>query len=212
MSAGEHQGTASVAAIVLAAGRSTRMGGASKMLAQIGGKPMVRWVAEAALASQADPVLVVVGHQREQVLGAVAGLDLRSVENPSYAQGLSTSLRAGLRAVPAECAGALVLLGDMPHISAAHLDRLIAAFGEGGGTAVVVPTHDGRRGNPVLWPARLFVGMLQLEGDVGAKSLLAKHAADVREVDLGTDAIFADIDTPQELADARRRSGNQSRS
>jgi molybdenum cofactor cytidylyltransferase len=193
----------SIAAIVLAAGRSTRMGAENKLLADIGGKPMVRRVVEAALASRARPILVVTGHQADGVRTALAGLDVTFVDNPDYAVGLSSSLKAGIRAVPGECGGALVLLGDMPRITGAHLDRLIAAFAAERVAAIVLPTHAGRPGNPVLWPSDCFAEMLQLDGDAGAKRLLAVHADRVRQIDLGTDAIFADIDTPAALAQLR---------
>ena len=193
-----------IAAVVLAAGRSTRMGAANKLLADVGGRPMVRGVVEAALASKARPILVVTGHQAPSVSTALGGLDVTFVDNPDYAVGLSSSLKAGIRAVPGDCEGALVLLGDMPRITAAHLDHLIAAFRAEPGSVISVPTHDGRRGNPVLWPRAHFAQMLQLEGDAGAKRLLAAHASEVREVDLGTDAILADVDTPQALAAVRQ--------
>jgi molybdenum cofactor cytidylyltransferase len=193
-----------IACIVLAAGRSTRMGAANKLLADIGGKPMVRRVAEAALASRARPVLGVTGHEVASVVAALAGLEVAFVDNPDYAVGLSSSLKVGIGAVPASADGALVLLGDMPQITGAHLDRLIAAFAAEK-SPIIVPTHKGRRGNPVLWPRAYFAEMLQLEGDAGARRLMAAHAGDVREVDLGTDAIFADVDTPEALAELRER-------
>lgn len=196
---------ASIACIVLAAGRSTRMGAQNKLLADVGGRPMLRYALEAALASAARPVLVVTGHQAADVQAALAGLDVGFIHNPDYAAGLSTSLKAGIAAVPASADGALVLLGDMPQITAAHLDMLIAAFAAGQGRVIVVPIRDGRRGNPVLWPRAHFAEMLQLEGDSGARRLLATHADHVREIDLGTDAIFADVDTPQALAQVRGR-------
>jgi molybdenum cofactor cytidylyltransferase len=190
-------------AIVLAAGRSTRMGAANKLLADVGGRPMVRRVVEAALASAASPVLVVTGHQEAEVREALAGLEVTFVHNPDYTKGLSSSLKAGIGAVPEAVGGALVLLGDMPQITPAHLGHLIAAFAEGRGNSIIVPTHAGKWGNPVLWPRAYFAEMLQLEGDAGAKRLLAAHASRVREVELGTDAIFADIDTPEALAELR---------
>ena len=188
---------------MLAAGRSTRMGATNKLLADIDGKPMVRRVAEAALASRARPILVVTGHQAASVVAALVALEATFVDNPDYAIGLSSSLKAGIGAVPASADGALVLLGDMPQITGALIDRLIAAFAASPGDAIIVPTHKGRRGNPVLWPRACFAEMLQLKGDAGAKRLMAAHAADVREVDLGTDAIFADVDTPEALAQLR---------
>jgi molybdenum cofactor cytidylyltransferase len=189
-----------IAAVILAAGRSTRMGPENKLLADLNGKPIVRWVAEAALASQARPVLAVVGHEAAEVKAALASLDARLVDNLDYATGLASSLRAGIRALPEAIDGALVLLGDMPRIAAAHLDQLIAASASG---KIAVPVHEGRSGNPVLWPARYFPELLALQGDAGAKRLLATHAADVHEVDLGTDGIFVDIDTPDALAQER---------
>ncbi len=123
--------------------------------------------------------------------------------NPDYATGLASSLRAGVSALPADCGGALVLLGDMPRIEATHIDRLLEAYSP---DAIVVPVRDGAFGNPVLWPARYFGEMLRLDGDAGARRLLAAHAGAVRAVDLGTDGIFADIDTPEALAALREGS------
>jgi len=197
---------ANVACIILAAGRSTRMG-ANKLIADVEGKPMVRRVAEAALASRAHPVLTVTGHQAAEVRTALAGLEIIFVDNPDYADGLSTSLKAGIRALPPGVEGVLVALGDMPRIIAAHLDQLTAAFAKSEGSAIVVPTHVGKRGNPVLWPRAAFAEMLQLDGDAGARRLLAAHAGRVREVDLGTDAIFLDVDTPEALAALRKQRG-----
>jgi molybdenum cofactor cytidylyltransferase len=193
----------SVAAVILAAGRSTRMGAENKLLADVGGAPMVRVAAAAVLASGARPVLAVTGHQGEQVRTALAGLEVQLVDNPDFARGLATSLKAGLRAVPPEADGVLVVLGDMPRIRAEHLDLLIAAFAGCGGGAIVVPTHQGRRGNPVLWPRALFAEMLTLDGDAGARRLIASHADRVRECDLASDAIFLDVDTPEALAQVR---------
>jgi molybdenum cofactor cytidylyltransferase len=185
-----------IAALLLAAGRSTRMGGPNKLTAELGGRPLLLYAAAAALASRARPVVAVVGHQAEVVREVLGGLEVGIVDNPLYAEGLSSSLKTGIRALPEACDGALILLADMPRITAAHLDRLIAAFAPG---TIVVPTHRGRRGNPVLWPAALLGEMLQLEGDVGAKRLIGIYADRVREVDVGSEAIFADVDTPEAL-------------
>ena len=130
-------------------------------------------------------------------------MEVAFVHNPDYTKGLSSSLKAGIGAVPEAAGGAGVLLGDMPQITAAHLDHLIAALAEDRGNSIIVPTHAGKRGNPVLWPRAYFAEMLQLEGDAGARRLLAAHASRVREVDVGTDAIFADVDTPEALAELR---------
>jgi molybdenum cofactor cytidylyltransferase len=188
-----------VAAIVLGAGRSTRMGGPNKLLADIQGKPLVRIAAEEALASRADHVIVVTGHQREQVEKALAGLNVRLVHNPDFAQGLSTSLRTGLEAVPAEADGAVICLGDMPQVRAAMIDRLIAAFDPARGALIVIPSIEGKRGNPVLWSRRFFPELIGLEGDVGARHLIAAYGEAVVEVPADA-ATLVDVDTPEALS------------
>jgi molybdenum cofactor cytidylyltransferase len=190
----------SVAAIVLAAGRSTRMGGPNKLLAEIGGRPLVRIAAEQALASRASPVVVVTGHERARVEAALAGLRVRFAHNPDYALGLSTSLKTGLAALPPQPDGAVVCLGDMPQVSAALIDRLIDAFDPERGALVVVPTIDGKRGNPVVWSRRFFPDLTALDGDVGARHLIAAYADVVAEVPVEDAAAMTDVDTPDALS------------
>jgi len=189
-----------IAAIILAAGRSTRFRGANKLLETLDGTPIVRRVAMAALASRARPVLVVTGHEQERVIAALAGLDVRLLHNPDYADGLSTSLRRAVAALASDIDGAVVCLGDMPQIAAGHIDRLIAAFAPKEGRSIAVPVHNGKRGNPVLFGREHFPEMLEAEGDSGAKHLIGRHAEDVAEVDIGSEAIFSDVDTPEALA------------
>jgi molybdenum cofactor cytidylyltransferase len=189
-----------VAALLLAAGQSRRMGTLNKLLIGIDGKPMVRHVAEAVAASQAAPVVVVTGHEQERVAAALAGLAVRFVHNPDYAQGLSTSVKRGLAAVPAEVDGAVVCLGDMPLVSAAAIDRLIGAFNPVEGRAICVPTRRGKRGNPVLLARQLFPELAAVSGDIGARDLVTAHPELVAEVEMESDGVLTDIDTPQALA------------
>ncbi len=188
-----------LAAIVLAAGRSTRMGGSNKLLAEINGQPLVRIAAEQALASRARPVIVVTGHQRERVEAAVSGLDVVPVHNPNFAGGLSTSLKAGIAAVPADADGVIVCLGDMPQVDAKLIDRLLSAFDPEKGALVVVPTIDGKRGNPVVWSRRFFPELAALDGDTGARHLIASYPEAVTEVPLTGNAALVDVDTPDAL-------------
>jgi molybdenum cofactor cytidylyltransferase len=178
------------------------MGGPNKLLAPVAGVPMVRRVAETALASAASPVIVVTGHQAREVEAALAGLDVTLVHNPHHAAGLAGSLKTGLAALPPDAAAFVVCLGDMPLIEPAHIDRLIAAF-DPQSRPICVPVHAGRRGNPVLWSRRYIPDMLALQGDHGARPLLKEHAAAIAEVPVGTDTIFADFDTPEALAEIR---------
>jgi molybdenum cofactor cytidylyltransferase len=193
-----------VAAIVLAAGRSTRMGGPNKLLAELEGRKLVRIVTEQALASKACEVIVVTGHQAELVEQALSGLDVRFVRNPDFAGGLASSVKAGIAAVSKETDGAVVCLGDMPMVSSLLLDNLIAAFAPDRGNLIVVPVSEGRRGNPVLWSRRFFQELMTLDGDIGARHLIAKHAEAVAEVPVEGDGAFLDIDTPQALEAARQ--------
>jgi molybdenum cofactor cytidylyltransferase len=192
-----------VAAIVLAAGRSTRMGGANKLTAEIGGTPLVRTVTEQALASRARPVIVVTGHQQQAVTAALSGLPVQFVHNPGYEQGLSTSLKAGIAAVPSDVDGAVICLGDMPQVSAALIDRLIEAFDPERGALIAVPTVDGKRGNPVIWSRRFFPDLSTLEGDVGARHLIGTYVDGVVEVPVTGPGAVLDIDTPDALAAAQ---------
>jgi molybdenum cofactor cytidylyltransferase len=192
-----------IAAVVLAAGRSTRMGGPNKLLAEIAQRPLIRIAAEEALASRAKPVIVVTGHQRDHVEKVLAGLPVRLVHNPDFAQGLGTSLRAGIAAVPADADGAIVCLGDMPQVDAALIDRLIGAFDPDRGALVVVPTFEGKRGNPVLWSRRFFPDLTAIEGDVGARHLIGRYGEAVVEVPVDGKAALTDVDTPEALVGVR---------
>jgi molybdenum cofactor cytidylyltransferase len=188
-----------VAALVLAAGRSTRMG-RNKLTAELEGAPLLLRAVDAALASRARPVIVVTGHEAEKVRATLRGRAVEIVHNPEYGAGLSTSLRSGLAAVPAAADAALVCLGDMPKIGPGLLDRLIQAFNPVEGRAICVPTWQGKRGNPVLWGRQLFAEMAALTGDVGAKHLMAEHPELVVEVPAEDDGVLADVDTPEALA------------
>lgn len=188
-----------VGLVLLAAGQGRRFGPAPKLLATIEGVPLVRRAAEAAMASKARPVVAVLGARAPLIRAALAGLDLRLVENPDHADGLSRSLRAGLAALPSEAEAAIVVLADMPRITAAHLDALIEAFAAADPRpCAVVPVHEGVRGNPVLLDhRRLSTELAALEGDRGAGTILARRA-DV--LDLPADAaVRFDVDTPDAL-------------
>jgi molybdenum cofactor cytidylyltransferase len=188
-----------IAVVVLAAGRSTRMGARNKLLEELQGEPIVQHVTKQALASKATRVLAVTGHQADMVRDALEGLDVAYVDNPDYGEGLSTSLRAGVRALDETIDGAIICLGDMPQVEADHLDKLIAAFAPKESRSICVPIRHGRRGNPVLWGSDFFEAMAQIRGDAGAKHLIGEHEDQVAEVDMNSDAIFVDVDTPETL-------------
>jgi molybdenum cofactor cytidylyltransferase len=190
-----------VAALVLAAGRSSRMAPLNKLLVvDRDGRPMLARVVDNVLASQARPVVVVTGHDREQVEAALAGKPVTLVPAADYAEGLSASLKAGLAALPPEVEGFVICLGDMPLVSGAGIDRLLGAFDPEEGRAVVMPTFQGQHGNPVLWSREFLPEMMALTGDQGARRLLRRHAERVSEVEMPDDAVLRDFDTPEALA------------
>ncbi|MDP6872927.1 MAG: molybdopterin-binding/glycosyltransferase family 2 protein [Alphaproteobacteria bacterium] len=192
-----------IAALILAAGQSRRMGAANKLLAEIDGKAMLARVVAAAQASQVARILAVTGHQADDVAAALSALGIDSVHNPDYADGLSTSLHAGVAALGDDIDGVIVLLGDMPRITPSHINRLIAAFNPVEGRAICVPTYQGKRGNPVLFAARFFAEMTTVGGDSGAKYLIGQHEDDLAEVPMDDDGIFLDVDTPDALTAIR---------
>ena len=196
-----------VAALVLAAGQSRRMGRRNKLLAEIGGQSMIARVVDSVLAARAAPVVVVTGYQAAKIRAALAGREVRYADNPDFARGLSTSLRAGIEALPAETDAALVCLGDMPRVSPQHLDKLIAAFDPDEGRAICVPTARGKRGNPVLFGSAFFDEMRAARGDVGARHLIGSHADQVVEVAIDDDGIFVDVDTPSALSALKTGTG-----
>ncbi len=191
-----------VAAIVLAAGRSTRMG-ANKLLEDLDGKPVVRHVVEAALASRCEAVSVVLGHQAVEVSAALEGLDVRFIHNPQYADGMSTSLAAGVQQTPEATMAVLVCLGDMPLVTPNMMDAVIDGLARNTDAKAVVPVASGRRANPVLITRALFADVAKLSGDVGAKAILDRAGPDLVEVAIDDPAVLIDVDTQAALTEAR---------
>jgi molybdenum cofactor cytidylyltransferase len=192
-----------VAALILAAGRATRFGAGeadSKLTALLEGKALVRHVVEAALASHARPVIVGTGHARAGVEAALSGLGVQLVHNPDFAKGMSTSLKAGLASLPASSKGALVMLGDMPRVTAAVVDQLIDCF-ERENAQAVVPVFGSARGNPVLIGRALFGVLAVLSGDQGARRVLEAAGTRVAECAVTDASVLADVDTREALAD-----------
>jgi len=189
-----------VAALVLAAGQSRRMGTLNKLVAEVDGVPMVRATVDNIAASGVERVVVVTGHEAARVQQALQGLDVETVHNPDYAQGLSTSLSRGVAALDDTLDAVLVCLGDMPRVNARHVQRLLAAFDPLEGRSICVPTHRGKRGNPVLWDRRYMEQMRQVRGDVGARHLIGEHEDQLCEVEMDDAGVLMDVDSPEALA------------
>ena len=192
-----------IPAVLLAAGQSRRMGAINKLLAKIDGISMIRRVVETILTSKAGPLIVVTGHEADHIRTELEGCEVTFIHNPDYAEGLSSSLRAGIYGLPDAADGVLVCLADMPQVTASHVNKLIAAFDPIEGRAICVPTSNGKRGNPVIWDARFFSEMTAVSGDVGARHLIGEYDDLVCEVEIGDGGVLVDIDTPQALHSVR---------
>jgi molybdenum cofactor cytidylyltransferase len=176
-----------IAAVVLAAGKSSRMAPYNKLLV------------DSVLSSNARPILVVTGHMADEVRQALGGRPVRYVHAPDYANGLAESLKAGIAAVPPECSAAIVCLGDMPLVTGRMIDRMLSTYDPDEGRLIVLPTFQGKQGNPTIWDRRFFPEILGISGDAGARSLVRLHAEAVAEVEIGDDAVLRDFDTAESL-------------
>ncbi len=195
-----------VSAVLLAAGSSRRMGGRDKLLEPVDGAPQIARAARALAASRADEALVVLGPADDARRAALSGLGLRVVENPSAAEGMAASIRAGLEALDPRADAVVLALADMPDIGPEHIDRLIAAFDPAEGRAICrAVTEAGVPGHPVLFGRRFFETLGLLEGDAGARAVLAEHADLVELVPTPGDAAAVDLDTPEAWAVWRAR-------
>ncbi|MCO5729950.1 NTP transferase domain-containing protein [Rhizobium sp. SSA_523] len=187
-----------IGAILLAAGRASRMGEAGhKLLARFDGVPLVRRMAERALDALPGPIVAVTGYRAPDVASALHGLPLTVVDNPDFATGMASSLKAGLSAaVLSDSAGVMVLLGDMPGLTSDDLQRLSQAFVEAEGRAIVRAVAAGKRGNPVILPRSTFADLMALEGDVGARHVIETCGLPIIDVEIG-EAAHLDVDTPE---------------
>jgi molybdenum cofactor cytidylyltransferase len=193
-----------IAAVVLAGGASTRFG-SQKLLAPLGGRPVVRWSVEGVLASAVEEVVVVLGYEAAGVRRALAGLPVRCVENAGYAEGMSTSLHAGVAALPAHTQAAVVALGDQPSVGPRVVDALIGEYRTSGGK-IVAPLYHGIRGTPVLFAETLFAELLATSGDEGARGVIGRDPSRVSLVEIHR-ALPPDVDTPAEYEGVAREWG-----
>jgi len=190
-----------ISAIILAAGRSTRMGANNKLLTPWRGKTPLKFVCEAATTSECDKIIVVTGHQQSQVLQAISDFEVQSEHNPDYKLGMASSIKVGILAARQNNSEAvLVLLGDMPGVTREMINEMIFAGQDHSRDKIIVATFQGKRGNPLLWPKKYFDELSCLKGDKGARQIFSRHEDQIVELELGAGVLF-DLDTPQAFLD-----------
>nr|WP_299496619.1 molybdopterin-binding/glycosyltransferase family 2 protein [uncultured Rhizobium sp.] len=193
-----------IAVIILAAGRASRMGksGQHKLLAEFDGEALVHRVTRQAVEAKIGRVHVVVGHRGDEVSAALHGLDVKIIDNPHYATGMASSLKAGLEQTDvSEAPGMMVLLADMPNVATDDIRALAKAFAKASGMAIVRAVADGQRGNPVILPRSTFEALKAVEGDIGARPVIESAGLPVIDVEIGV-AARLDVDTPEAIVAA----------
>jgi molybdenum cofactor cytidylyltransferase len=190
--------TLAISAVVLAAGLSRRMGQHSKLLLSVAGEPMIRQTVKNVLGLHPVETIVVTGHRAEDIKAAVADLPVRPVFNADYAQGQQSSVAAGVRALRAKCDVVMVMLGDQPLVTAAHLRALVEAVGGLGPKSIAVPYHRGQRGNPVLFAARHIPAIAGGELNVGCRKLIKRYPDEVARIECEEDVFTRDCDTRED--------------
>ena len=199
-----------VVAVILAAGRSLRVGPKNKLVEKLGAKSILHHVVTALQGSQISSVIVVLGHESERIQNDLAREDVTYVMNPDYEQGIGTSISAGIRSVDKSAKGAVIMLGDMPLISAKTIDKLVHDFNRNPRAEIVVPTYEDQPGNPVLWSNRFFPQLSSLDGDLGGKTLIKANTDAVWFCPVESKSVHIDVDTSHDLARVRATDGFRS--
>jgi molybdenum cofactor cytidylyltransferase len=188
-----------IAIIVLAAGTSARSAPENKLLTPSpAGGTLISQTIDQAIGVGTSPVIVVTGHQAEQIRDVLSEKPVRLVHAQQFAEGIAASLRTGIAALGSEIEAALICLGDMPLIEPTILRRIIGNF-DAQQKREIIPTFQGQRGNPILWSKRFFPELLKLSGDSGGRRILDRHKQFIAEISVASAAVRIDFDTPEQL-------------
>ena len=185
-----------ICAIVLAAGRSSRMG-VQKLLLPFGGKTVISHIVDQLLAGSVDKVVVVTGHEPGRISDELSGRPISIVNNADYDSGMLSSVRCGLRALPERYKAVLVAIGDQPSIRTELVNLMIRSFAAGSKN-ILVPCYEGKRGHPLLFSARYREEILTHYDDVGLRGLLHAHPDDVLELSVSMPSVLTDMDYPED--------------
>ena len=200
-----------ITAIMLAAGLSRRMQAGTKLLAPLGGEPLIRHSVKNLCKTGFDEIIVVTGHKANSVIDALNDLPVTLVRNPDYKNGQASSIKAGLKAIAKDTDDILIALGDMPLVPAELIDILCAAHHDNpkADNAITMPTCADQRRNPILFGKAFFELLATLEGDEGARQIIRDHGTSITRIDWPDASAFMDADTPQMLAAIRTHYATQ---
>jgi molybdenum cofactor cytidylyltransferase len=193
-------------AVLLAAGLSRRMGGRNKLLIEIEGEPLARRTAKTYLAAGID-VHAVLGHEAERVREALADLPVSFAFNPRFAEGQPGSVAAGVESLPGGYSAILIALADQAALTPADISDLLRAFDEAGGQRILVPYFQGRRGNPVIFPASLIASMHALGRNAVSREFIGSNPDLTFRYEAPNDHVAIDIDTLEDLNAFAERHG-----
>lgn len=194
-----------ISAVVLAAGLSTRMEGLAKLLLDAGGIPVIRRTVLNVLDFAPEETVVVTGHRAKEIEAELRDLPVRFAYNPDYSKGQPTSVASGVRALKAACDAVMVMPGDQPLVTARHMRDLTDAYATMGYGSILVPQHDGRRGNPILFAARHIPAVTAGGLNIGCRHLIETHGDQAMRIELPSDVFVTDCDTPEDYRRLRAR-------
>ena len=187
-----------ISALILAAGESRRMGKQNKLLLPVGGEALFVKLVKSVCDSDVGQVLVVIGHEAEKIRRELNELPLNFVYNPNFREGMTTSIKYGVKEVSNECDGLMICLGDMPFINTSEINKLINSYVQNRikeKKLIVVPVFQGHRGNPVLFSSEFRNIILEHKKESGCKEVLMNNSKSVKEIEMDDDNMLLDVDT-----------------
>ena len=187
-----------ISAVILAAGESRRMGKQNKLLLPVGGEALLVKLVKSVCDSDVGQVLVVIGHEAEKIRRELNNFPLSFVYNPNFSEGMTTSIKSGVKEVSPDCDGYMICLADMPFINTSEINKLIHAYAQNRikeKRLIVIPVYQGHRGNPVLFSTEFREDILEHKMEYGCKGVIMKNFESVKEIEMDDDSMLLDVDT-----------------
>ena len=187
-----------ISAVILAAGESKRMGKQNKLLLPVAGEALLVKLIKSVCDSDVGQVIVVIGHEAEKIRRKLNNFPLSFVYNPNFSEGMTTSIKSGVKEVSPDCDGYMICLADMPFINTSEINKLIHAYAQNRikeKRLIVIPVYQGHRGNPVLFSTEFREDILEHKMEYGCKGVIMKNFESVKEIEMDDDSMLLDVDT-----------------